>query len=57
MKHILIFAIVLLAATGCSQKQNDGFITVDVTKSSYPKKELVLQDFYGCGIYSAGNKR
>ena len=29
MKHILIFAIVLLAATGCSQKQNDGFITVD----------------------------
>ena len=45
MKHILIFAIVLLAATGCSQKQNDGFITVDVTKSSYPKKELVLQDF------------
>ena len=45
MKHILIFAIVLLAATGCSQKQNDEFITVDVTKSSYPKKELVLQDF------------
>lgn len=45
MKHILIFAIVLLVATGCSQKQNDGFITVDVTKSSYPKKELVLQDF------------
>ena len=44
MKHILIFAIVLLAATGCSQKQNDGFITVDVTKSSYPKKEVVLQD-------------
>ena len=45
MKHILIFAIVLLTAIGCSQKQNDGFITVDVTKSSYPKKELVLQDF------------
>ena len=44
MKHILIFAIVLLAATGCSQKQNDGFITVDVTNSYSPKKELVLQD-------------
>ena len=48
MKHILIFAIVLLAATGCNQKpnsENDGLITVDVTKDYSPRKELVLQDF------------
>ena len=38
MKHILIFAIVLLAATGCSQKQNDGFITVDVVYSAGNKR-------------------
>ena len=40
------FAIILLILTGCrgnKQSTND-FITVDVTKS-YPKKELILQDF------------
>ncbi|MDR2969486.1 MAG: 6-bladed beta-propeller [Tannerellaceae bacterium] len=47
MKNInLIPAIILLIATGCAgnRQQTDGVITVDVTKS-YPKKELVLQDF------------
>ena len=47
---ILIFieAILLLVMTSCGSDNTstDGFITVDVTKSSYsPKKELVLQDF------------
>ena len=45
---IYIETILLLVMTSC-RKDNastDGFITVDVTKSSYsPKKELVLQDF------------
>ena len=48
MKRILTFAIILLVATGCSQKpnsENDGLITVDVMKDYSPRKELVLQDF------------
>jgi hypothetical protein len=43
-----ISAIILLAAmTGCggSKRSTDDFITVDVTKSYSPKKELILQDF------------
>ena len=45
---IFIETILLLVMTGCGSDNasTDGFITVDVTKSSYsPKKELVLQDF------------
>ena len=45
---IFIEAILLLLLAGCGKDNTstDGFITVDVTKSSYsPKKELVLQDF------------
>ncbi|WP_456087838.1 6-bladed beta-propeller [Parabacteroides sp.] len=45
---ILIFIeiIILFVVTGCGENSStDGFITVDVTKGSYPKKELVLQDF------------
>jgi len=45
---IFIEAIFLLVMTSCGSDNTstDGFITVDVTKSSYsPKKELVLQDF------------
>ena len=45
---IFIEAILLLVMTSCGSDNasTDGFITVDVTKSSYsPKKELVLQDF------------
>ena len=43
----LVEIIILFLITGCSGNlPTDGFITVDVTKSSYsPKKELVLQDF------------
>ncbi len=45
---ILIFIeiIILFVMAGCGgNSSTDGFITVDVTKGSYPKKELVLQDF------------
>ena len=45
---IYIETILLLVMTGCGSDNasTDGFITVDVTKSSYsPKKELVIQDF------------
>ena len=50
-KKITILAIILLIAAGfgsCKQSssnQSDGIITVDVTKTSYPKKELILQDY------------
>jgi hypothetical protein len=50
MKNIVIFLIIfllLMAGCGGNRKlgnQNDALITIDVTKS-YPKKELVLQDF------------
>ena len=43
-----ILAIILLVMTGCGGNrqgnENGDFITVDVT-ASYPKKELILQDF------------
>ena len=45
---IFIETILLLVMTSCGSgnASTDGFITVDVTKSSYsPKKELILQDF------------
>ncbi len=49
MKKISItLVILLLIILGCGEKkqenQSDGIITVDVT-ASYPKKELILQDF------------
>ena len=42
----LILPIILLVMTGCGRgnQSTDEFITVDVTRS-YPKKELILQDF------------
>lgn len=49
MKTLIFFeTILLLVMTSCGSDNTstDGFITVDVTKSSYsPKKELILQDF------------
>ena len=45
---IFVETILLLVMTSCVKDtiSTDGFITVDVTKSSYsPKKELILQDF------------
>jgi len=44
-----IWAVILFMMAGCggsskSGSESDTFITVDV-KSSYPKKELILQDF------------
>ncbi|WP_080903104.1 6-bladed beta-propeller [Parabacteroides sp. Marseille-P3160] len=48
MKNLnLIWTMILLVMAGCGQRQagNDDFITVDVTKTDYPKKELILQDF------------
>jgi len=41
----MFIIILLIVVAGCRGKQStDEFITVDVTKS-YPKKELILQDF------------
>jgi len=52
MKNLsTILAIILFIITGlgsCQQSsgnKSDDFITVDVTKTSYPKEELILQDF------------
>ena len=47
MKRVnFILAIILFVITGCGEgkQSNDDFIIVDVSKS-YPKKELILQDF------------
>jgi hypothetical protein len=47
MNKLNIFLALLLLLAGCrgnKQTGNDDLITVDVTKS-YPKKELILQDF------------
>ena len=49
MKGVNIILAIILLLTGCrvnrkSGNGSDTFITVDVTKS-YPKKELILQDF------------
>jgi hypothetical protein len=48
MKKVNIFLAILLLTSGCGGKRQgnatDDFITVDVT-ASYPKKELILQDF------------
>ena len=47
MKRInaVLIIILLVVMAGCGEKQStDELITVDVTKS-YPKKELILQDF------------
>ena len=43
-----ISVIILFVMAGCGgqrQSGDDDFITVDVTKTNYPKKELILQDF------------
>lgn len=51
MKNLSVISVVLLCVmTGCGEgKQSDikrdGFITVDVIATNYPKKELILQDF------------
>ena len=48
MKSTTIFFLSILLITAGCKRQNqtaDELITVDVTKNSFPKKELVLQDF------------
>jgi hypothetical protein len=47
MKKTIFILIISLAVITESKGQigNDDFITVDVTKSYFPKKELILQDF------------
>ena len=48
MKGTTIFFLsILLITTGCKRQDQtaDDRVTVDVTKNSFPKKELVLQDF------------
>ena len=49
-KHVRWMSVLLVASLlfGCGdgkQKESDGLITVDVSKS-YPKKELILQDLF-----------
>ena len=43
----IFFLFILLIPTGCKRQNQiaDDLITVDVTKNSFPKKELILQDF------------
>ena len=48
MKGTTIFFLsILLITTGCKRLDQtaDDLITVDVTNNSFPKKELILQDF------------
>ena len=48
MKGTTIFFLsILLITTGCKRQDQtaEDLITVDVTQNSFPKKELVLQDF------------
>ena len=43
----IFFLFILLITAGCKRQNQtaDNLITVDVTKNSFPKKELILQDF------------
>ena len=43
----IFFLFILLTTIGCKRQNQtaDDLITVDVTKNSFPKKELILQDF------------
>jgi hypothetical protein len=49
MKRVKLISVIILLAvmTGCegNKQSTDDVITVDVTKSYSPKKELILQDF------------
>lgn len=48
MKNTTIFLLsILLTTAGCNRQHqtSDDLITVDVTRNSFPKKELILQDF------------
>lgn len=46
-KLITVLTILLFLLMGCSEskQQDEGYITVDVTKS-YPEKEIILQDIF-----------
>lgn len=41
---LAVILLVVLAGCGENKQSNNGLIIVDVSKS-YPKKELILQDF------------
>ena len=43
----------MVSGTSSTQEKED-LIVVDVSKD-YPKKELILQDLFVCGIYSVGD--
>ncbi|MBD9166866.1 6-bladed beta-propeller [uncultured Parabacteroides sp.] len=48
MKNVyFILIMLLLVMAGCedNKQSTDDLITVDITKGSFPKKELILQDF------------
>lgn len=42
---ILMMLLLVIAGCGDNKPSKDDLITVDVTKGSFPKKELILQDF------------
>lgn len=42
---ILMMLLLMMAGCGDNKPSKDDLITVDVTKGSFPKKELILQDF------------
>jgi len=59
MKRLNIILIIILFNTiGCTngrQSATEDFLVVDVT-IKYPKKELILQDFFRYRIYPIRNK-
>lgn len=42
---LILLLIVLLGCSGADNQPTDELIVVDVTKTDYPKKQLILQDF------------
>lgn len=46
-RGLILVIILLITITGCKEniQSTNEFITVDVMKTNYPKKELILQDF------------
>lgn len=45
---LILMALLLVLITGClrgNEHTSDGILTVDVTKSNFPQKQMILQDF------------
>ena len=60
MKRFIFTGIIILfvmAGCGGGHSSTDGLITVDVNDSYSTKKELVLQDFMDCLLYTSPSPR